>query len=146
MFFEIKQKLLFILYIFLTSIFVTFIQKLPVFSGCSIFTSSIIKKFIIYLGFEHHRPGSKVSQAVSTMDIQEILDFLGVDESVSESLLDDPYVENYFAYESGQEKIDDHLSLDNLLLTINKLRQKIDNLYLNASNVKLSALTDKTQF
>ena len=58
----------------------------------------------VILGYEHHRPGSKVSQAVSTMEIDEILEFLGVDEGVSSSLLDDPYVSNYFAYESGQEK------------------------------------------
>ena len=47
-----------------------------------------------------YRPWSKTSQAVSTLNFDEISEFLGLDTEV-ESFLDDPFKRNYFEYESG---------------------------------------------
>ena len=48
-----------------------------------------------------YRPWSKASQAVSTLNYDDIREFLGIDEEVGDSCLDDPFCKNYFEFESG---------------------------------------------
>ena len=48
-----------------------------------------------------YRPWSKASQAASTLDYNDIRDFLKIDDEVGDSFLDDPFCRNYFEYESG---------------------------------------------
>ena len=49
-----------------------------------------------------YRPWSKTTQAASTLDFDEIKQFLGITNEVEESsFLDDPFCRNYFEYESG---------------------------------------------
>ena len=48
-----------------------------------------------------YRPWSKASQAASTLNYDDIREFLGIDNEVGDSCLDDPFCRNYFEFESG---------------------------------------------
>ena len=49
-----------------------------------------------------YRPWSKTTQAASTLDFEEIKQFLGITNEVDDcNFLDDPFCRNYFEYESG---------------------------------------------
>ena len=48
-----------------------------------------------------YRPWSKASQAASTLNYDDIREFLGIDDEVGDSFLDDPFCINYFEFESG---------------------------------------------
>ena len=49
-----------------------------------------------------YRPWSKTTQAASTLDFEEIKQFLGITNEVDDcNFLDDPFCRNYFEFESG---------------------------------------------